>query len=367
MDRRGEFEAKLTRVRGFMAEKGYDGVALTTQANYAWLTCGGDNHVAMASEGGVAYLLVTADAVYLMTNNIEAGRQRDEEIADLPIQVHEQMWHDEDREAMARAVVGDGKVASDGAWPAGSSSQASALARLRWQLLEPEVERYRWVGKQTAAALAATATEIRPGMTEHEIAALLGGKLLSHGITPAVLLIATDGRCFGYRHPIPTDRKLERHAMLVIGARRWGLGVSATRMVHFGAPDAELRRRHEAVCRVDARLIRETVPGAAVRDIFTRAVETYRDTGYPDEWTLHHQGGATGYAPRDYRGGLASPETVLEGQAFAWNPSITGTKSEDTIIALGEGQEIISASGGWPIVEVEYGRYLMGRPDILVR
>lgn len=367
MQRSEEFQVKLDRLRNFMSQKGYDAVALTTQANYAWLTCGGDNHVVIASEGGVAYLLVTADGVHLLSNNIEAPRQVEEELEGLSLTVHQEMWHDEDRDRMAQDVVGDGKVASDGAWPKGSVNEVASLARLRWQLLEPEIERYRWVGKRTSAAMCQTAETIEPDMTEHEIAAVLGGALLSHGILPAVLLIATDERCYRYRHPVPTEKKLKRQAMLAIGARRWGLGVSATRMVYFGQPDEELRRRHEAVCRVDACLIRETVVGAAVKDIFARAIETYAATGYGEEWKKHHQGGATGYAPRDYRGGLRSSEVVLEGQAFAWNPSISGTKSEDTIIATAAGQEILSASDDWPLVEISYGDSTLGRPDILVR
>jgi Xaa-Pro dipeptidase len=367
MNRYEEFQIKLSRLRGMMADNGYEAVALTTQANYAWLTAGGDNHVAMATETGVAYLLVTMDAVHLLTNNIEAARQREEELGNLPIQVHEEMWYEEDREGMAREIVSHGRVASDGSWPAGSENQAQTIARLRWQLLEPEIERYRWIGRQTAAALSETAHEIQPGMTEHEIAGVLAGKLLAQGITPAVLLVATDERCYQYRHPVPTSKKLERQAMLVIGARRWGLGVSATRIVCFGQPDDALRRRHEAVCRVDACFIRETVPGAKVAEILAQAVRVYRDVGYPDEWRLHHQGGATGYAPRDYRATFSCQETVLESQAFAWNPSISGTKSEDTIIVSANGQEIISALADWPILEVEHQGEALARPDILVR
>ncbi len=366
MTRREEFDTKLQRLRELMDARGYAAVALTTQANFAWLTCGGDNHVVMASEGGVAYLLVTADAVHLLTNNIEAPRMADEEIGDLPIEIHQQVWHEEDREATAREIAG-GPIASDGAWPSGAHNEAAAIARLRWQLLEPEVERYKWVAEKTVQAMWETGNEIEPGMTEHQIAALLAGKLLADGITPAVLLIATDQRCYRYRHPIPTERRLEKHAMLVIGARRWGLGVSATRIVHFGEPDAELRRRHEAVCRVDACFIARTVPGAAIRDIFAAAVAEYEATGYGDQWHLHHQGGATGYAPRDYRGSLDSDEVVLENQAFAWNPSIAGTKSEDTIIARAGGSELLAARDPWPMLEIEYDGRLLRRPDILVR
>ncbi len=366
MTRLEEYEAKLQRVRAFMGEHGYDGVAMTSQANFAWLTCGGDDHVAMASEGGVAKLYVTADAVHMVANNIEAPRLTSEEMGELPIQVHEFSWH-EDESTLDRDLSGGLKVASDGGWPAGAKNEATEIAKLRFELLEPEVDRYRWIGGRAARALGIVAAAIEPGMAEHEIAADLGAELLADGIIPAVLLIATDERCFRFRHPIPTGRKLEKQAMLVIGARRWGLGVSATRIVHFGKPDDELRRKHEAVCRVDACLISETRPGAAVKDIFAAALEMYAQAGYPEEWRFHHQGGATGYAPRDYKGTLDCQETVRENQAFAWNPSISGTKSEDTILARAEETEVLSPQADWPMLEVEYGGRSMRRPDILVR
>jgi Xaa-Pro dipeptidase len=71
--------------------------------------------------------------------------------------------------------------------------------------------------------------------------------------------------------------------------------------------------------------------------------------GYADEWQRHHQGGPAGYEPREY---VATPETldpVGVGQVFAWNPSITGTKSEDTILVGEDGNEILTQIAGWPL------------------
>jgi hypothetical protein len=57
---------------------------------------------------------------------------------------------------------------------------------------------------------------------------------------------------------------------------------------------------------------------------------------------------------------------VLPNQAFAWNPSIAGTKSEDTILVTENGIEFLSLSSDWPMVEVEYRGQGVKREDILV-
>jgi antitoxin VapB len=143
--------------------------------------------------------------------------------------------------------------------------------------------------------------------------------------------------------------------------------VSLTRLVHFGPLSQELVDKHRAVCTVDACFNLETQPGAKVSDIFQTAVDTYAATGFPQEWQLHHQGGGTGYGSRTFLGGFDCPEVVQEGQAFAWNPSITGTKSEDTILAKTGGLEFLSNPVDWPLIEVEWKGQKLQRADILVR
>ncbi|MFQ6058451.1 MAG: M24 family metallopeptidase [Anaerolineae bacterium] len=202
-------------------------------------------------------------------------------------------------------------------------------------------------------------------MTEYQIAGLLAGESFVRGVTSIVNLIASDERVLRYRHPIPTDRVLERYAMLVLCGRCWGLVASATRLVHFGPLPDELRHKGEALARVDAAFIAATRPGARLAEVFGRAVETYAAVGFPDEWQLHHQGGAAGYEPREFIATPASTEVVEEGQAFAWNPSITGTKSEDTIVVGAEGNEIITATGEWPPIPVELEGQVLHRPAIL--
>ena len=146
-----------------------------------------------------------------------------------------------------------------------------------------------------------------------------------------MLLIAADERISRFRHPIPTSKRVERMCMLVAGARMKGLICSATRIIHFGKLSADLVEKHRAVCTVDAALLAHTVPGETAGDAMKAGIAAYTAAGYPDEWTLHHQGADRLQAARVPRHGGEHTGDSPE-QAFAWNPSITGTKSEDTVL-----------------------------------
>jgi Xaa-Pro aminopeptidase len=349
-----------------MHHHNYAATVLSTQANFSWITGGGDHKVLTATDTGVARVVVTHSGQYVLTTNIEAPRLADEELDGLPFELIFDNWHEQDDLARLRPLCSGG-IASDTAWPEGAASEEDAIGRLSWSLLPPELERYRRNGAICSRALAETGREIEPGMTEYEIAGRLAGKVMAAGVDPIVVLIATDERIYKYRHPIPKARRLEQQAEIVLCGRLGGLVISATRLVHFGPLPPELADKHQAVCTVDACFNLESIPGAAVKEIFRQAVETYAAMGYAEEWRLHHQGGGTGYGSRTYKGGLNSPEVVLENQAFAWNPSITGTKAEDTIVAHTEGEEWLSTSAEWPMIEVEWKGRKVERAGILVR
>ena len=182
----------------------------------------------------------------------------------------------------------------------------------------------------------------RPGETESEVVARLCGDLWKDRIDPVTLMSAADDRVAGYRHPIPTERRIERFLMVSVNARKWGLIVSLTRFVHFGRIPAALQRQYRDNVRIDCTFMAATRPGVPAREILVRGIEAYRSAGYPDEWKLHHQGGAIGYTGRDYRTNFETPDVVQPNQGFTWNPSLTGTKSEDTILATASGPQPIT-------------------------
>jgi len=84
-------------------------------------------------------------------------------------------------------------------------------------------------------------------------------------------------------------------------------------------------------------------------------------------WTLHHQGGPTGYRPREFRATAESIQVIAPEQAFAWNPSITGTKSEDTVLAREPAPLVLTVSMEWPVISAGPPGARFERPDILVK
>lgn len=358
-----ELQEKEKKVRTLMEDRGLDALLLERISNFAWYTAGAASFVNSAAEKGAGSLLITPEKKYVITNNIEALRLGDEE--KLTAQGWEfaagNWW--EPQQAVVQFTAGM-KLGVDGPYP-GAVDVGAELQALRTRLLPQEVERFRLVAAACGQAVQTAAQRISPGMTEFQIAGVLAEEALDRGCTPIVNLIAADERIFSYRHPIPTDKILEEYVMLVLCGRRWGLVASATRFVHFGPLSPELRKKQLATATVDATFIAATRPGAKLADIFQRAVDAYAEQGFPGEWQLHHQGGLAGYEPREYVATPTSQEVVYENQAFAWNPSITGVKSEDTILVGKETNEIITSVGDWPMLPIEIEGQTIERPAIL--
>lgn len=360
MTRAEEIGIKRERVRRFLKERELDGVLMTRQSAFSWYTGGGNGFVALASVEAAGSILAMRDRDVLITDNIEAPRLEAEEVDGFGFELASFPWHRPEERAKVLENLGAKNSATD-------VELGDAFRQLRYVLTEREIERYRLLGKDTGASLAEVCRNIRPGDSEFGIAGQLSESLFSREITPIVLLVAADDRVEKFRHPIPTSRKVGRYAMVVVCARRDGLIVSVTRLVHFGELAPDLRRRHDSVVRIDAACLAHTRPGVQVQTVFEKAVAAYRTEGFEDEWQHHHQGGGTGYEPRDFKATPDCPEIVRAHQAYAWNPSIAGTKSEDTILVGPEGFEVLSETPDWPMIAVEVEGQPIARPDILMR
>lgn len=354
-----EFKTKVGRLREFLGRKGLGAVLLSSRANFSWLACGRTNQVRSDSEKGVAALWVTRKGVELWCDSIEEKRFKEEEARGLPLVYRVHPWTGGPPASFSKAGSDNGAY--------GLPDRGGEIARLRWSLLPKEISRYRKVGKLSGLALEAVGKRARRGWTERRVAAELSFELVSRGLEPSVILVGSDERLKRHRHPLPTDHPIKKSVMMVVCAKGHGLIASLTRLVHFGPVPAELRRRHAACLQVECALWESSRPGAPVRDVFKALVREYGRQGFPGEWKLHHQGGPTGYDTRDYLATPDCPHRLVENQALAWNPSITGTKSEDTVLLTAGGLEVLTPTPGWPLLKVRHGGREYRRPDIQAR
>jgi antitoxin VapB len=367
MERITEVQTKHYRIRKYLEQEKLDGVLLTSVANFSWITAGGDSHVENSSKFGIASILVTENEKFILTNNIEAERLLREHLTGIEPEYKfvVSKWYDPAEEELLLNKLVSGKKIACETYRSGLSLLKNNFQSLRYQLTESEVERYRWLGKNSALAVEAVATKIVPGMTEHDIEAEMAKALTIENILPTVLLVAGDERNFSYRHPVPTENKFTQFAKMVCCARKWGLVAALTRSVYVGKIPDELLEKHEKACIVDSVFISKTIPGARISEIFKQGMNAYDQVGFPGEWEKHHQGGGIGYDSREFVATPLTQDTVVDSQAFAWNPSIHGNKSEDTMIVSADNQEIITMTKDWPMIDVKFGTKIYQRPAIL--
>jgi Xaa-Pro dipeptidase len=360
-----EIKEKERRVREFLRSKGLKALLLKRQANFSWMTCGGLNLVGITTEMGATSLLITEDSKFVISNNIEAPRMIEEEgLEKQGFSVKTFPWHEDQEVALVRELAGEGTVGSDVPFP-DATMLAEDIARLRYSLTPEEIERYRWLGEKASLALEKTVMKTKKGEKESEVVGRLCKELWKDRIDPIMLMSAADDRISKFRHPIPTEKKIEKYLMVSVNARKWGLIVSLTRFLYFGRLPRELKKKYEANVFIDCTLMAHTRPGIPAKEVLQKGIDVYYEKEYPEEWKLHHQGGSIGYTGRDYRTNFKTPDLIQENQAFTWNPSITGTKSEDTILATSNGPEMITKPILYPTLSMTVGDISFKRPAIL--
>ncbi len=366
MTRLEEIALKEGRVHKLLDELDLEGILLKKQPNFSWFTAGGLNMVGIATEVGVTSLLVTRTGRYVIANRIEAARMLEEELEGLGFELLTHDWF-VDREAdLVQEVAGDLSGVGCDIPFRNAVTVDEAVKRCRYSLTENEVERYRFLGGKLSAAMEKVALGVRPGDTECEIAGRIGVDLWKDRIDPTAILVAADDRIFRYRHPVPTTRMVKRYVMICANARYKGLITTITRLLHFGKPPTGLLEQYGRNVDLECRMIAATRPGVPASVPFKAGLDAYREFGLPDEWHLHHQGGAMGYSARDIKVTEATTALVEPNQAFCWNPSITGTKSEDGFIATPQGPLMITHPVIYPQLLWEREGVRLVRPGLLV-
>src|SRR5215212_4462322 len=146
-------ESRDRSLRELMDGHGVGALLLSSPANFAWYTGGADNKVDHGDHVGVASVLVTMDDAYVLTNNIEAPRMREEQTPEMEVVEHP--WHEEPA-ALLKELTGVAGMGTD--FPSEFGHDLSAeISPLRYVLDGDAIEDYRRLGADTAHAVSEAA------------------------------------------------------------------------------------------------------------------------------------------------------------------------------------------------------------------
>ena len=340
------FNQRLQPLRELMKEKGLDSFVLRRNPNLAWAIAG-RAHVPTTIDLACFNLIVTQDSATVITNVVEALRLIAEELPS-EVTVKTVKW----TEGRDPFLPTGSKVGSD--QPGADRIDLSIeVEMIRGSLIESDLDRFKHICVDAAVALGNAMKQVESADREIDVAGLITHSLWQADLEIAFLGVAGEDRVHKFRHPLPTDSIVGNRVSASICAKRKGLIASVTRIVTFGEVTNLMVSDYTSIFKVEAALLDATVVGKPFSDPINAAIAAYPTNGFDaDEWTKHHQGGPTGFLPRDWPANQGSTRLIAENQPIAWNPTGKGWKAEDTIIATDSGAKMLSVDPDWPTFEV---------------
>lgn len=358
-DKRNEIYKKHELLASLLKKKEAEFLLVEAQENYSWITSG-RGFIGLASTQACCSVLVDMHGFSLIANNIELSRLKAEQGVDHPLfRYYSFPWYEnQGKENILKNLVKDKRMITE-------REVTSELYVARTTLSDDEIARYEEICMTTALELEAACRDISKGMSEYELCGVLSNRFWKKNLEPITLLIGFDERAYRYRHPVPAGALLENYALIAVCTRRDGLIASATRLVTLNRDD-RLMDYQKISTAIESFLISQTNPGSDLADIFARLQAKYAELGVEEEWQKHHQGGLTGFVARELKAEPGKKHIVRLGEVYGWNPSVLGTKSENTILVEDDGARVLTHTGYYPYIEhiVNNNKYLS--EDILI-
>jgi antitoxin VapB len=340
------FNQRMQPLRELMKEKSLDAFVLRRNPNLAWAIAG-RSHVPTTIDMACFDLIITQDDATAVTNVVEAPRLIAEELP-AEVSVKTIKWS-EGRDPL---LPTGSKVGSD--QPGGDRIDLGVeVEMIRASLIDSDLARFREICVDAAVALGNAMKQVESSDREIDVAGLITHSLWQADLEIAFLGVAGEERVHKFRHPLPTDAVVGNRVSASICAKRKGLIASVTRIVTFGEVTNSMINDYTSIFKVEASLLDATVVGKPFSDPINAAIAAYPAYGFDaDEWTKHHQGGPTGFLPRDWPANQGSARLIAHNQPIAWNPTGKGWKAEDTILATDSGVKLLTNDPEWPAFEV---------------
>ncbi len=201
-------------------------------------------------------------------------------------------------------------------------------------------------------ALSKLIPEIKEGMTERQIAALLEYNMASLGSEKCAFdTIVASGVRSSMPHAVPTDKKIEQGDLITIdfGACFGGYMSDITRTLWLGEPTEQLKELYFAVAKVQQSCVEKIAPGMCASDIDAFQRAEFEKLCLSD-YICHSLGHGVGLeiheAPTLSRLGseILVPGMIVTVEPGLYIPGVGGVRIEDTVLVTENGFEVLTQS-----------------------
>lgn len=223
------------------------------------------------------------------------------------------------------------------------------VRRMRLVKRADEVEKIQRAAAITDAAGELVLSRLRPGMSELDIALMMGSAIGERGGTLAFGTLVQSGPNSAMPHATPSGRKLEQgdFVLLDFGAALDGYMSDSTRMAVVGEPSPKQREIFDTVLRAHDAAIDAVRSGVTTGDVDAAARRVIEDAGYGPQF-FHRIGHGLGMeAHEDPSLDPGSTNLLQTGMVFTIEPGIYvegfgGVRIEDDVVVEESGCRVLT-------------------------
>lgn len=231
----------------------------------------------------------------------------------------------------------------------GAGSERDPIEEIRKIKSAEEVSILREAARETVKIWKDVRKNIRPGITETEIAIMADVMIRERGYVNAFPTIAAIGANSAYPHALPTDKKLEEgeHVLLDLGIIHKGYSSDLTRIWAEGRINRQIREFYRYVRESQNLAISCIRPAVTVNTLVRKAEDLLIEKGQ-GKYMLHGLGHGIGIDVHEgpfLRKG--STERLKKGMVLTiepglYMPGLGGMRLEDMVLVTAEGCEVLT-------------------------
>ncbi len=348
---------RIAALRQRMDETSTDVVVLGSGAHLKWLldvTPHADERACLAfvSATGAGFLMPALEAESVRTQtdlpffawSDDTGPDAAliELLADLSVSDAKSIVLDETMRADHAALV------TDALPQAKRRFTMDTVGALRMRKATSEYETLKRNAQIADRAMKAAWAEMRPGMTETEVATIIRSCFADNDAKPLFSIVgAGPNGAFPHHHTGETALKSGDAVVMDIGAASDGYSSDMTRMAVIGEAPEGYSEVHDVVEKAVQAALAAARPGVKAHEVDDAARDVITQAGYGD-YFVHRTGHGMGVEVHEPPFITASSQTVLEnGMVFSIEPGIYlpgrfGIRLEDIVILRADGPEVLS-------------------------